>query len=240
MALKPLAALTVADGALLWAHACRPEGLAAAELQQLLHKRFEQFHGVEASLAGLSSLEFRHGQWHGTLQSGHHFQAQQLVLGDLGHAPGSHGLPLPPRLPPPPRYFLTSALDGRLSPLLERRVIAGGPLPMRLTVTATTSGLIGQIGSSTAADELQVHRQFEPVLPFARYTLDQHRHNRIDADPTDTATGPSLFKLPLHPGNHLWCADETRLLPHLGSGGAALLAWTLARHLDPTAVVHGS
>jgi hypothetical protein len=240
LALRPLDSLTVADGALLWAHACRPEGIAATELQQLLHKRFEQFHGVEDSLAGLSSLEFRLGQWHGTLQNGNRFQAQELVLGDLGYEPGNHGQPLSPRLPSPNRHFLTSALDGSLSPLLERRVIAGGPLPMRMVVTATASGSTGQVGSTRFADELQVHRQFEPILPFARYTLNRQEHDRPDTDPSDSATGPSLFKLPLHQGNHLWCVDETRLLPHLGVGGAALLAWTLVRHLDPKIIVHSN
>jgi hypothetical protein len=241
LSLKPLETLTVADGALLWAYACRPESLAAKELDQLLHKRFEQFHGVEAGLETLSALEHRHGQWHGTLQGGSQFQAQHLILGDLSHEIDSHGLPLPPQLPAPNRQFLTSALDGRLSPLLEQRVIAGGTLPVRMVVTATTAGLAGQIGSCSTADDVQVLRQLEPVLPFVRYTLDRHPHDRHHADPTD-APGKCLplFRLPLRLGNQLWCADETRLLPHLGIGGAALLAWTLVRILDPSILIRSS
>ena len=150
-------------------------------------------------------------------------------------------MPLPPQLPTPNRHFLTSALDGKLSPLLEQRVIAGGPLPMRMVVTATAAGLAGQVGSCSTSDDDQIRRQLEPILPFVRYTLDRHRHDRQHAGPTDAPDRClPLFRLPLHLGNHLWCADETRLLPQLGIGGAALLAWTLVRNLDPSILVRSS
>ncbi len=241
LSLKPLAALTVADGALLWAQARRPEGIATEELHELLRKRFEQFHGVEAKLETVTALEHRQGRWTGSLRDGGPFTAEHLILGDLGHGFSRHGFPLPPQFPAPARHFLTSALDGKLSPLLERRVVAGGLLPMRMVTTATAAGLTGQVGAGAAADELQVHRQLEPVLPFARYTLNDQAHERTHAEPTDMAAPcPPLWGLPVHLSNQLWYADETRLLPHLGLGGAALLAWTLVRHLDPKAIAHGS
>jgi hypothetical protein len=109
---------------------------------------------------------------------------------------------------------------------------------MRMAITATATGLTGQISTNSEADAAQVRRQFEPVLPFARYTLDGHAHDRSHLGPgSATALPLPLFKLPLRLGSHLWCADETRLLPHLGLGGAALLAWTLVRHIDPAVIV---
>jgi len=87
--------------------------------------------------------------------------------------------------------------------------------------------------ASVIADEMQMRRQLEPVLPFARYTLAHQHHGRSSvrlADPSSTAL--PLGQVPFRLGSHLWCADETRLLPQLGSGGAALLAWTLVRQLD--------
>jgi len=238
LSLQPLEALTVADGALLWAHACRPEGIAADELQQLLDKRFEQFHGIEAQLDTLELLEHQHGHWQGTLHGGGQFRAEHLILADLGHDFAGRRYPLPPELPPPNRHFVTSALDGQLSPLLMRRVIAGGPLPMRMALTTSASGLAGQVTTRTAVEASQLRHQLEPLLPFARYTLAVHAHDRIQVSPGGSTSRPlPLFQLPVRLGSHLWCADEARLLPHLGLGGAALLAWTMVRQLDPTVIV---
>ena len=233
LALQPLAALASADGALLWAHARRPTGVAAAELQQLLQQRFEQFHGMESSFHSLTALEHRDGQWVGTHHDGGTFRAAQLVLGDLDLEFPGRGFPLPHLPLTPPQHLVTSPLDGQLSPLLTERVIAGGPLPMRLVLTPATRGVAACVSASAIADEAQICSQLEPVLPFARYTLEHQHHGRSSvrlADPSNTAV--PLGKVPFRLGNHLWCADETRLLPQLGSGGAALLAWTLVRQLD--------
>ena len=106
---------------------------------------------------------------------------------------------------------------------------------MRVAIATSTAGTVMDIGTITRGEEADVRRQLEPVLPFARYTLDQHESVRnVSAIVAETAVPPSIFKLPLRLGSHLWCADEAVLAPHLGCGGAALLAWTLLRHLDPT------
>jgi len=233
LALQPLAALTMADGALLWAHARRPSGVAGAALRQLLQQRFEQFHGVEISLASLAALEHRDSLWSGTRHDGGTFQAGQLVLGDLDLELPGRGFPHPHQPLTPPQHLVTSPLDDQLSPLLAERVIAGGPLPMRLAMTTAAHGTVAHISTSVIADEAQIRSQLEPVLPFARYTLEHQHHGRSSvrlADPSSTAL--PIGKVPFRLGSHLWCADETRLLPQLGSGGAALLAWTLARQLD--------
>ncbi|NJC87545.1 MAG: hypothetical protein FIB02_03290 [Desulfuromonas sp.] len=239
LSLQPLAALTVADGALLWAHACRPAGVTGDELNELLHKRFEQFHGTEIQIETLNKLEHGHGGWIGSLAGGRHFQAGQLILGDLGQTLPGHAPQPPHRTLPPAVHFETSNIDGQLSSLLEKRVIAGGPLPIRMATVSTPKGLIGEIGSNAAAEEPGVRRQLEPILPFASYSLDSQTTSRgASAARERTDAEASLFKCPLRLGIHLWAADETQLLPQLGSGGAALLAWTLARHLDPTVIPH--
>jgi len=233
LALQPLAALTVADGALLWAHARRRPGIDAEQLQQLLRQRFEQFHGVATNLASLAALEHRDGQWVGRRHDGGSFQAGQLILGDLDLELPGHGVPLPHQPLTPPQHLLTSSLAGQLSPLLAQRVIVGGPLPMRLVLDHAAPGVAAHISASVIADEAQIRSQLEPVLPFARYTLEHQHYGRSSvrlADPSSTAL--PLGKVPFRLGSQLWCADETRLLPQLGSGGAALLAWTLVRQLD--------
>ncbi|MCM2264335.1 MAG: hypothetical protein NDI73_03990 [Desulfuromonadales bacterium] len=239
LSLQPLATLTVADGAFLWAHACRPGGVAGEELDELLNKRFEQFHGTEIQIDALDKLEHSQKGWIGSLPGGRRFQAGQLVLGELGQPLPGHG-PLPShRALPPAGHFATSKIDGQLSALLERRVIVGGPLPVRMAIVSTSKGLIGEVGSSAVADESGVRRQLEPILPFASYSLDSRMNNQGPLETENRTDRVSLvFNCPLQLGNHLWCADETRLLPQLGSGGAALLAWTLAREIDPTIIPH--
>jgi hypothetical protein len=104
---------------------------------------------------------------------------------------------------------------------------------MRLVLDHAAPGVAAHISASVIADEAQIRSQLEPVLPFARYTLEHQHYGRSSvrlADPSSTAL--PLGKVPFRLGSQLWCADETRLLPQLGSGGAALLAWTLVRQLD--------
>jgi len=240
LSLQPVAALTVADGALLWTHACRPGGIAGEELNDLLNKRIEQFHGTEIQIETLSKLEHSHGEWVASLPGGRRFQAGQLILGDLAQNLPDHG-PLPsPRAFPPARHFVTSNLDGQLSALLEKRVIAGGHLPVRMAIVSTPTGLIGEVGSSAATEENGIRRQLETILPFASYTLGSQANNQESIEAGTRLVGSLIFKCPLRLGNHLWCADETCLLPQLGSAGAAMLAWTLARHIDPTIIARNS
>jgi hypothetical protein len=236
LAMQPLTALSVADGALLWAQARHPEAVSVGELTALLQKRFEQFHGVTTAVESLAALEHRNGQWFGSLHNGGSCQAGQLILGDCDQELPGHGFPAPPQTLTPPQQLLTSPLDGQLSPLLEGRVIVGGRLPLRLLFTTAPAGLSAHLSASVLADEAQIRRQLEPVLPYARYTLQVQTTGRTTvrlANPA--ATAPSLFKLPLHPGSRLWCLDPAALLPQLGSGGAPLLAWTLLRRLQPAA-----
>lgn len=239
LSLRPLATLTVADAALLWAHARRSGGLVGEELNSLLHKRFEQFHGTEIRLDTLSALEHGHGHWSGTLPDGKRFQAGQLILGDLDHHLPGHG-PLPlQQTVPSARHFATSSLDGQISALLENRVIAGGHHPVRLSLMPQPERLTGEISSGPGVDEASVRCQLESILPFAQYTLSPGEKTRRELEIAGAPDSPSLFNLPVRLGNHLWCADETRLLPQLGNCGAALLAWTLVRQIDPTIITHG-
>ncbi len=241
LAMQPVAALSVADGALLWAHARQPGGVAVASLLTLLQKRFEQFHGRDVELADLATLEFRNGKWFGTLHSGGGFEAEQLILGDTEQELPGCRFALPRCPLTPPQQLVSSALDGQLSPLLERQVIAGGSLPLRLTIAPAASATVAQISASALADEAGIRRQLEPVLPFADYTLQilaQGRSTIRLADPAAVAL--PYHKLPLQLGSRLWCVDAARLLPQLGNGGAALLAWTLVREVGARAEKPGN
>lgn len=229
LALQPLAQLRVADGALLWAQARRPEGIHAVELLQLLDKRCEQFHVVTAPLSELSAITQEGRQWQGTLHGGGRFVAAQLLLGDRrGTLPAMTGLPLPGKNLDAPGGLFTSPLNGNLSPLLENHVIAGGPRPLRLVVTQTPEGQIGQLEGTGTTDLDILREQLEPILPFARYQLTP----AYAPDPAPPAKRPlSLGNVPIRTGHHVWCGDAMWLLPQFGNAGAALLSWTLLQKL---------
>lgn len=242
LALQPLARLTVADGALLWANARRAAAVSGASLEELLQKRIEQFHGTRDELAALQSIEHAGGMWKGVLQGKGHFQAKELLLGDLAdHLPNGGGFPVPARLGEPSVHLVTTQLGDAVSPLLEQQVIVGGPAPLRLTFTPGDGGPVALAGCGGRPAEAQLRQQLEPVLPFARYALERPTPE-ADAKPS-AAVGtdlPKLLKLALNGGKHLWFADDRLLLPQLGSGGAALLAWTLTGRIDPAAFPKGN
>lgn len=227
LSLRPLEELSVADGALLWSGVRHPEGIAADDLVALLNKRYEQFHGTEADPDALESLEYGGGQWNGSLR-GSRFQAQQLLIaGTAGRLP--KGLQAGPHIAATPRLYATTDLGNRVSTLLAPRVIVGGDLPLRLTLSSDANGRCAWIGSSRQGDEALIRRQLAPVLPFAHYDLQAF-------DPPDAASPPAaatLFACPLEHGSHAWRADERELLPHLGLHGAALIAWSLVRRIAP-------
>ena len=234
LSLLPIEALSQIDGALLWANANHSGGMSDNDLRELLHKRFEQFHGVETDLQTLRSFEHTGGHWEYALQNGGHFRSDQLIIGDLGRELPGRGIALPRPSRVPARHFATSPLNNQLSPLLTQRFIPGGPVPMRFTANTTPEGIVGQVGVPAGTDDGHIQTQLAPFLPFARYSLslrDTGKHVLTEPD-----ANRALFKLPYRLGSHLWCADETRLLPHLGTGGAALLAWTIVRKIEPSVI----
>lgn len=234
LALQPLETLTFADGALLWSQARRTTGLSAESLSGLLNKRFEQFHGVEVSTGALIRLEPGHGHWICCLEGGKRFQADHLILGDMDLPPSglSHKAS---RSRPASKFASAAVTDGRVSALFEKRVIVGGPLPLRLVLCGIPATPQIDIGTHAAATETGIRCQLDPFLPFSTYSLDVIPPARHDSMAGGSA---SLFKCPLHLGSHLWCADATFLFPQLGNGGAAPVAWTLARQFDPALAAH--
>lgn len=231
LALVPLEQLTQADAALLWTQAMRPEQLKEPDFSQMLSKRFEQFHGATADLEQLTNLH-RDGRRFtgGMFKEGGRFTATTFLLGDLRWRERFAPLDLS-GLTSGPATFLHNLgdLTGQVSPLLKSRVVCGGPLPLRLTLTTHEGRHLGEIQGCGPANPRQVQTQLEPVLPFARYPLPAS--DAPPADQADSPPPPHLGQLPLKLAGNLYCADSTALLPALGAAGAALLAWTLNAQL---------
>jgi hypothetical protein len=231
LSLTKLTELSYARAAMLWAQALRPENLVEPDFSLMLKKRFEQFHGSKASLDDLDTLEYDGSRWTGgCFKSGGRFTARHFLLGDKrwfdlfkagGDSPGS--------VPQSPTSYRTSNLSGQLSPLLGKRVICGGKLPMRLAIADEEQELRGLVLSCQGATEQDLRRQLEQVLPFAKYQLSQE--TETTEQHTEFSQVTTLANLPIRISANLYCADRTVLLPEMGAAGAALLAWTIAKNL---------
>jgi len=231
LSLTRLSELSYARAAMLWAQAIRPENLVEPDFSLLLKKRFEQFHGSKATLDDLSSLDYDGSRWTGgQFKSGGRFQAKNFLLGDKRWVDiFNTGKVTLPSIPQSPKAFKTTDLTGQLSRLLEKRIICGGPLPLRMAIEQNDNEQQGLVLCTGSADEASIRQQLEPVLPFVKYQVEEESQEEVSD--TGDAIGHSLVNLPIQMGANLYCADRTILLPEMGAAGAAMLAWTLAKNL---------
>ena len=230
LSLTRVSGLTYAKAAMLWAQALRPENLIEPDFSVLLKKRFEQFHGAYATLDDVKSLDYDGTNWTGgQFKSGTRFTAKHFLLGDKRWAslfmPGNIQLPMART----PKVFRTSDLKGQLSELLEKRIISGGALPLRIALEDTDEQVLGLALSTQDANEAEVKNQLERVLPFTKYELNEE--NAEESQSPNTSEEASLGNLPMRIKGNLYCADRTLLLPEMGAAGAAMLAWTLTKNL---------
>jgi hypothetical protein len=219
---------------LVWAQAMRPENLKQADFCQLLNKRFDQFHGRRAPLEELEGLEYNGSRCTGgKFKGGPHFTATHFLIGDTEWFDRF----APAKVEKPPRStrltrLMTSNLKGHLSPLLATRIICGGEVPLRLAIEQEGDRLIGHVTSTGESNQAQLREQLNPVLPFVRYQFSETSGLLDQQDGRSLLPRPQqLTRLPLHLGANLYCADNDLLLAEIGSGGAALLGWTLAEEL---------
>jgi hypothetical protein len=234
LALRKIGQISRAQAALLWAQAMRPENLQEPDFSELLSKRFDQFHGLKAPLENLAGVHFDGSRWTGgQLEDGGQFSAETFLLGDLRcidrFDPVKTGnLPTPPVLV----RHRTSSLTGQLSPLLASRVICGGGVPLRLAIEQEEDHACGLIVSGGSATVQQLRHQLEPVLPFARFELEDDQDQAALHPVSEFTQRPrQLAKLPLRIDSNLYCADSCGLLGETSAAGAALLGWTLAESL---------
>ena len=234
LAVKRVDELTLAQAALLWAQAIRPENLKEPDFSDLLAKRFDQFHGLKENLDDLEQIHFTGSRWTGgSLKGGREFTASTFLLGNA-HWVERFKAGKVAALPTPhaPIGHTTSDLTGQLSPLLATRVICGGEMPLRLAIEEESSQRLGLVLSAGELTEAQLRKQLEPVLPFAKYALSATA--TAPASPSAPSTPQQrqqLRRLALRIGSNLYCADSNVLLPEMGASGAALLGWTLAGNL---------
>lgn len=236
LSLTPFAQLSIAEGALLWSGVCRSEGVSPSGLEELLRRRYEQYHGEEGDLAQVLALQNEGGRPTVILKDKHRLTANHYLLGSrvLSRLPRDWTERAPRH--PPQRRSSTSAIQGGISPLLASEVILGDADPvLRLLFTPSgerTAVLIDQAGVEAIAPET-LHRRLAGLLPFASFRLEGH-----DNDPpldkagrgTSRAPFPGIHSLRLKE-NFLYC-NGGDICPSLGTLGEVLVGMTVAQYIS--------
>ena len=219
--------LTMADAALLWTQANRPENLAEKEFNELLEKRFEQFHGRSESLEQLERVDIEGNEFvGGRIKELGGFRAKALLIGDL--QVGNQFQSIQKILPAATTsisHFITSDLSNQLSPLLAERVIVGNQQPLRIAFHKENGQTVGEIDATVNQQAPEIRTAMESVLPFATYDLDAAKPGALP-DLTEASTS-SLFSRPIQFGKNLFCVDSSLLYPGMPAAGGALIAWSL-------------
>lgn len=235
LALAPAAALSQAEAALLWHCASRLEALHWTPFDELLSKRFEQFHGKVEPLASLKELKRRpDGRFELAVKGHQGANAGSLLFGDHRAA-----TLLPPEiqaaLPAPARgQRLAATLTlGHPSPLLAPGVLLDHPGGLRLALPkATEDDLAIEMGFTpdVAADAWLFRLQ--AALPFTEIAA-------VPSGTESSAEGQGKIRRQPFPGARsvlqvapgVYLADGKGVLPNLGLPGDAILATTLSNHL---------
>lgn len=224
LALTSAEHMSLAEAALLWHGAMRPTGVSPAGLDELLDRRYQQFHGEEGDLALLESIT--PGSRQPTrlrFKGGKQVATACLVLADGATINAT----LPPALaavnatPPPP--FSPISLGERVSPIIADQVLLAGSPPLRLGFSGPADQRRVTVESAGELPGQELASRLRALLPFAE----------IDADPA-AGIVPSTVQPGL--GNALRRAmPETGLiqcssavLPNLGSVGEVLVGLSVA------------
>jgi hypothetical protein len=233
LSLLPAERLTVAEAALLWSTAATAPGIAPQALAELLHRRFEQFHGEQAALAELESVQATAGRIESvTLRGGRRCSAPTFILASPGAA---RRLPEPSPALPDPSLAPTAAASvvGSISPLLAPTVILGGSPPLHLELAAQAG--VARVGLSLPRQlqpptATQLQHRLDGLFPFTDVRLAAGPALSAPAEPPSGARSVKAFPgaaslLTIGP-NLLLCSGRM-VLPHLGPTGEVLVAATI-------------
>jgi len=235
LAMAPADSLRVAEGALLWSSASQPQGISKSALDDLLLRRYEQFHG---SIEPFDTIERIAEDGTLYLKNGAICSADTLIVGSsdviLSLASSQRKLA---RIHPAPWRWQTSPILIGTSPVLASRVILAHPRPLRVTLAQSPTGTICTteyrgIGNPEPPTEETLRSQLTTILPFASFSLTPATPEPSTTDglrwPSCRAFPATSLRLRFTEQLLLGSADA---LPFLGSTGEVMTGVALAQHL---------
>jgi hypothetical protein len=227
LALIPADRLTVAEAALLWHGAMRPRGVSFAGLDELLLRRFRQFHGEEDDLGRLESIEGGGRQpLRLVMKNGRPVAAGNLLLAD--EAPT--GTPLQPTVEIPATVphtaSVTIEIGDLLSPMLADHVALGDSHPLRLSLAGSPGDRRAVVEWAGSWKQPDLTDRLRQVMPFVDVDLELPEAGAQDY-PAPGLTAAA--KRAAAGKNILWCGPM--VLPALGTIGEVLTGFSAASTL---------
>lgn len=231
LALTSANELTVAEAALLWHCASRIESLHWAPFNELLEKRFEQFHGKSEPIRDVKQVKRRSDRRFEFSLKGHPAATATWVL--LGDCQVADRFPAELCSPDPavPRRQRFSAMlrSGHPSSLLAPGLLLDQPGGLRITLPrGPGKPLAVEAGAAAAKDPGLLQTRVEAAFPFTELAWASPENPRMSPTPAPSR-GPfpgAKGCITLAPG--LLHCDGQGLLPHLGFPGEAILATSVA------------
>ncbi|BCR05170.1 hypothetical protein DESUT3_22390 [Desulfuromonas versatilis] len=242
LALADPGKLSLAEGALLWSGAHRPDGISSQALLEFLQLRFEQFHGVTEDPGKMRPLEHQGERITGlSVKEGARCAGGHFILADrsmLKYFPER----IAARIKSSPRPVQRSAVEvqGEKSPLLAPRVILQGSSPLRLEIASGTQDISSVLeyrpcDGDPEFDPAAMHQRLGLAFPFARMEFPDLPSTPGEASGATGASNPRLgfpgaFNR-LQLGHNSWLCHGESVLPHLGAIGEMLVGVAVANHL---------
>ncbi len=240
LSLTPLEQLSVAEAALLWSSAIRADGVNLDEFEELLDRRFEQFHGRQELLSSIEAFNVEGAASPSvTLKKAGSCSADYFIFGHpealtllpdslakgVATAPGSR------------KAATTTDLQGMRPQLLAPRAILEAPHPLRLQIDKN-KGLVEYAGTNfQTGDGLKdLRRLLHTALPFGDYRLNEAKQAPLTLPPLETEKKIKSGSFPgmlssVRCGNRLFLCHGGSILPTLATTGELMTGVTIAKHL---------
>jgi len=227
LALTPADRLTVGEAALLWHGAMRPRGVSFAGLDELLLRRFRQFHGEEDDLGRLEAIEGGGRQpLRLAMKNGRPVAAGHLLLAgaSLPRTPFPTAVDIPET--GPHSGSVTIEAGDRLSPILADHVILGGNHPLRLSLAGSPADRRAEVEWAGSWRQSELTDRLRRLMPFVEVDLEFPPAG----DQGYPAPGLAAAAKRAVAGKNIhWCGPM--VLPALGTVGEVLAGFSAASTL---------
>lgn len=232
LALAPVEELTLAEGALLWHGLSRPQALEEGLLDDLLSRRYLQFHGLYEPLTKIAALADGHRL---QLHDGRECTAGTLIIGQCEALPPEITAALPPFRSPSPRGRWNSGpLRPAPSKVLASRVIHGENPSLRSSLHVHEGGMHCSSESPTEATRESVMGHLQALFPFsspAPKRLNTDDNSGGNNQRRSFAAFPGTLQNPWLSRSLALC-QGTGIFPRMGSLGEILTGFAVAGRLS--------
>ncbi len=233
------ARLSIAEAALKWHIATRPQHILVPELTQLLTDRYAAAGGQSIPLDELSEIKYTGKCLDGvSLLNGRCLSARQFLVGSLPEHIEPHPALASALAKPPdkPRRWTLTGLPLQRPPMLARRIILAGEPVLRLTWQQESPSAgqalveVSRPADQTVPNTESVRRQLASLLPFTDFELTE-----TDCPSTVPVVHDSFWPrggLPRPAASNALFCHGPHLLPSVGLNADAMLGQAAAGTLQ--------